>query len=122
MIILFMNNWETPCILSGYPGVAGLDSSSHQVTQASRSPSGYLGGLSSSSAPPPVVTLAHGQTASAKVEGTDNPVGNQTSCPSLSGLLVTPPNTDTTVRLPFAPGDCSGLEVHPVVSGDTGND
>jgi hypothetical protein len=80
-----------------------------------------MGGLLSATSPPPVVTLKSGQIASAKVEGTDNPVGDRTTCPSLSGLLVTAPNTYTSVNLPYAPGDCSGLEVHPVVPGETGD-
>jgi hypothetical protein len=99
--LLFKNTSTATCVLSGYPGVAGLDSTGHQVTQA--------------------VSLAPGQTASAKVEGTDNPVGTATSCPVLAGLLVTPPNTYASVRVPIAVGDCSGLQVHPVVEGDTGN-
>jgi len=54
------------------------------------------------------------------VEGTDNPAGSATSCPKLAGLLVTPPNTRSSTRLNGAPGDCSGLAVHPVVPGTSG--
>jgi hypothetical protein len=120
VIILFKNTSTMTCTLRGYPGVAGLDSTGHQATQAVRTPIGYMGGLLSATGAPPVVTLESGQMASAKVEGTDNPVGNRTTCPSLSGLLVTAPNTYSSVKLPLAPGDCSGLEVHPVVPGETG--
>jgi hypothetical protein len=121
VIILLRNSSTTTCTLVGYPGVAGLDSAGQQVAQATRMPNGYMGGLAPENRTPPVVTLAAGQTASAQVEGTDNPQGSQTTCPRLSGLLATGPNTYLSVRLPYAPGDCSGLEVHPVVTGNTGN-
>lgn len=120
VIILFKNVSSTACSLYGYPGVAGLDSSGRQVTQARRQPRGMFGGLPFGDNTIPVVTPGPGQVASATVNGTDNPQGNNTSCPTLDGLLVTPPNTYTSVRLPAAPGDCSGLDVTPVVPGDTG--
>ena len=91
-VIAFTNQSPSTCSLSGYPGVAGLDAQGHQVVQAERTPNGYLGGLWNGATTPPTVTIAPGQTASATVEGTDNPVGAATSCPSYSALLVTPPN------------------------------
>lgn len=121
VVVLFTNTGQASCTLTGYPGVAGLNSAGAQVTQARRTPSGYMGGLSSATSAPPVVTLDPNQTASAIVEGTDVPSGGQTTCPTLAGLLVTAPNTTRSVRLPAAPGDCSGLQVHPVVSGDSGS-
>lgn len=121
VVVLFTNTGQASCTLTGYPGVAGLNSAGAQVTQARRTPSGYMGGLSSATSTPPVVTLDPNQTASAIVEGTDVPSGSQTTCPTLAGLLVTAPNTTRSVRLPAAPGDCSGLQVHPVVSGDSGS-
>lgn len=121
VVILFKNTSSAPCTLSGYPGAAGLDASGAQVTQASRTPSGFMGGLSAGSTTPPAVVLAPGEMASAMVEGTDNPVGGSTTCPALSGLLATAPNTRPSVHLPAAPGDCSGLSVHPVVAGTTGS-
>lgn len=119
--LLFTNTSTEACALSGYPGVAGVDSAGRQVTVAQHTPDGYLGGLSNGNVTPPLVTLAHGQTASAKVEGTDVPPGTQTSCPSITRLLVTAPNTSRPITVNVAPPDCSGLEVHPVVSGTTGN-
>lgn len=116
------------CVLSGYPGVAGLDAQGNQAVQAERTPNGYLGGLQSGTSTPPSVSLAPGQRASAIVEGTDNPVGSATSCPSYPTLLVTPPNLTVSVRVtvtglgtnpPGFPG-CSQIEVHPVVTGSSG--
>jgi len=121
--LLFRNTSTTTCTLTGYPVVAALDSSGNQVLQAQRSPSGYMGGLPPGQTIPTTVTLAPGETVSAKVEGTDNPVNGATSCPSYSAFLVTPPNNDQPVRLllanPFP--DCSTIEVHPVVPGTTGS-
>jgi hypothetical protein len=120
-VILFKNTANTSCSLAGYPGVAGLDASGTQIIQAKRTPGGYMGGLTPGDTTVTAVTLRPGQTASAMVEGTDAPRGSATSCPKLSGLLVTAPNTRTSTRLPVAPGDCTGLEVHPVVPGTTGS-
>ncbi len=119
--LLFENTSTVTCVLHGYPGVAGLNAAGAEVAQAQRTPRGFMGGLSSSIATPPTVTLAAGQTASAVVEGTDVPQNGATSCPQLAGMLVTAPNTRHSVHFPGAPGDCSGLQVHPVVPGTTGS-
>lgn len=119
--LLFKNTGSTTCRLHGYPGVAGLDAAGKQVTQAQRTPEGFMGGLSSTTAAPPTVTLTPGQTASAIVEGTDVPQGGATSCPTLAGMLVTAPNTTHAVHFSEVPGDCSGLQVHPVVPGTSGS-
>jgi hypothetical protein len=123
--VVFLNSSSTTCELHGYPGVAALNSGGEQAAQAIRSPSGYLGGLLPGTTLPPTVILSPGQTASALVEGTDDPVDRATSCPSYPALLVTAPNTTEPVRLSIAtvgnmPG-CSPLYVHPVVPGDGGS-
>lgn len=128
-IILFTNQSNDSCTLSGYPGIAALNSSGQEVVQAERSLSGYLGGLWNNATTPPSVTLQPGGTASAIVEGTDNPVGTETSCPYYPELLVTPPNLTTSVRITVTglgtppenglPG-CTSIQVHPVVTGNTG--
>lgn len=107
-VLLFRNRATGPCVLGGYPGVAGLNASGQKVAQAVRTPTGYLGGLPPGQTVPPVVYLAAGATASALVEGSDNPLGPATSCPTLAGLLVTPPGSYHSELLPhWAPGDCS---------------
>ena len=127
-VILFTNQSQSTCALSGYPGVAGLDTQGNQAVQAERTTNGYLGGLQSGTTSLPSVSLASGQTASAIVEGTDNPVGSARSCPSYPTLLVTPPNLTVSVRVtvtglgtnpPGLPG-CSPIQVHPVVPGSSG--
>lgn len=118
--IRFRNAGSTPCTLQGYPGVAALDSNGTQVQQAQRTPQGYLGGMVTGSTTPPLVTLAPGQTASALVEGTDMPSGNETSCPTYPAVDVTPPTTANTVRITSSLPGCSQIEIHPVLPGTTG--
>jgi len=127
-ILLFTNTGSTACTLTGYPGVAGLDAGGAQRVQARRSVGGYMGGLAPDTTTLPRVSLAPGRSASAVVEGTDNPLGAQ-PCPYYLYLLVTPPNLTKEVRvqvfgLGTQPGGlpgCSPIEVHPVVAGTTGS-
>jgi hypothetical protein len=120
--VVFTNVSTTACTLYGYPGVAGLDAAGTQIMQATRTPSGYLGGLwSTPNGPPPTVALAPGQAASGLVEGVDNQVGAM-PCVQLSGLLVTAPTTTRSVDLPSDSPECDGLEVHPVVPGTSGTE
>jgi Protein of unknown function (DUF4232) len=119
--ILFTNAGTSECSLSGYPGVAALDSSGAQVQQAQRTPNGYLGGMETGSSTPPVVDLRAGAVASALVEGTDVPEGTATSCATYPALLVTPPTSSRSVKLTLSLPGCSPLQVHPVVSGTTGS-
>jgi Protein of unknown function (DUF4232) len=126
-VIVFTNEGQSTCTLSGYPGVAGLDANGHQAVQAQRTVSGYLGGLQVGTSPPNV-SLTPGATGSAIVEGTDDPVGTATTCPSYPALLVTPPNLTESTRVtvtglgshPSGLAGCSPIEVHPVVAGSGG--
>jgi Protein of unknown function (DUF4232) len=118
--LIFTNTSASPCTLSGYPGVAGLDATGNQAVQAQRTAAGYLGGFHSGGPLPSVVLTAGGGSASAYVEGTDNPVGTATSCPTYPALLVTPPNALQSVRVGLAIPGCSPIQVHPVVPGLTG--
>lgn len=120
--ILFENKGPSQCSLSGYPGVAALNATGQQVAQAERTPSGYLGGMQTGSATPPLVQLGPGATASAMVEGTDVPEGTASSCPTYPALLVTPPTSTHSEKLTLSMPGCSPLEVHPVVPGTTGTE
>jgi hypothetical protein len=123
---VFTNQSQATCTLSGYPGVAGLNEMGNQVVQAERTLGGYMGPFLTSPNLP-VVPLAPGQSASALIESTDNPIGTATTCPAYPSFLVTPPNLTVSVRQPIPnfgsdPGipGCSQIDVHPVVPGDTG--
>ncbi len=121
VVLLFVNNGSTSCVLYGYPGAAGLNAGGAQVVQAQRTLTGMMGGLAPGVTALPRVTLAPGQTASAVVEGTDVPSGTETSCPTYPSLLVTAPNAKVSVTIPLALPGCSGLQVHPVVPGTSGS-
>ncbi len=108
---------SSSCTIGGYPGVAGLDATGHQLTQAQRTLSGYLGGATSVSS----FQLGPGQTASALVEGTSVPSGSQSSCTSYASLLVTPPNNTQSVIVHVSLPACSGLQVHPTVDNPSGS-
>jgi hypothetical protein len=79
-----------------------------------------MGGLPPDNQTPPIVDLAPGETASALLEGTNNPTGTATSCPIYSAILVTPPGETHSVRVGISMRGCTGLEIHPVVPGSTG--
>jgi DNA-binding beta-propeller fold protein YncE len=125
LTLLFRNVSPGPCVIFGYPGVAALNSKGQQAVQAVRTPRGYLGGLANGQAKWPVVELSSGQYASALVEGDQDTTGSSSSCPSYPALLVTPPDTTTSVRVSTASisgglSGCSTIYVHPVVSGTSG--
>jgi hypothetical protein len=119
VLLRFENRRTRQCRLTGYPGVAGLDAAGRQVIQALRTLHGFLPGVPTGRRPP-VVVLARGQSASAFVEGTDIPQGNDHACPTYPKLLVTPPNTTQSVTIDMSMPGCSAVQVHPVVPGTSG--
>lgn len=118
-VILFKNQSSESCDMSGYPGVAFLDTAGHQAAQATRNSSGYMGGLAGSTTPP-LLHVTPGETVSALVEGSDQPQGGAGSCPAYPAVLVTPPGQYQSVRVAGEWGGCY-LAVHPVVAGTTGS-
>jgi hypothetical protein len=119
-VLVFKNVSTTSCKLSGYPGVAGLDSAGQQVVQAVRTLNGFLGGVPAGSNPPEV-NLAPSQSASSVAEGTGMPIGTESTCPGYLSLLVTPPNTRQSVTIDKTLPGCSPIEIHPVVPGTSGS-
>jgi hypothetical protein len=119
VVLLFRNDGGGPCILRGYPGVAGLNESRQPTMSAVRTPRGRLGGLPIGQTTPPLVLLDPGAVASALVEATD--VQSAKACPTLAGFAATPPGSrHSKAILSPTPPVCGGPEVHPVVSGTTG--
>jgi hypothetical protein len=119
--LVFRNKGTATCRLVGYPGVAGLDAGGNQLAQARRTASGYLGGLVDPQGRPPVVDIGPGAAASAYLEGSNVWVHDASECPVYQGLLVTPPDETHSVRLTLTANGCNGLQIHPVVPGDTGS-
>ena len=111
----FRNSEIVPCSLSGYPTILATDSISGKTIRASQTPSGYLGGTD---LPTPALVLAPDDQVSALVEGTDNPVGNATSCSDLIHLRVIVNSRSTPVDQSLS--NCSGIEVHRYLPGTTG--
>lgn len=114
--IVFTNASDHQCALTGYPRVAGLDSSGKEVTQALPTLTGYLGGSYTKT----TVQLAPGGSASALVEGTSTPAGAATTCPVYPSLLVIAPEQTRSHDFASSMPACSPLQVHPVVAGATG--
>lgn len=116
LTIVFTNTSDHQCALTGYPRVAGVDSSGREVTQALPTLTGYLGGSYTKA----TVQLARRGSASALVEGTSNPSGAATTCPVYPRLLVVAPTQTRSHVFALSMPGCSRLQVHPVVVGATG--
>lgn len=114
--VLFRNAGSSTCTMFGYPSITMFTHGN--PSGVDYTPNGYLGGVSGSG--PSMVTLAPGASASALVEGTDNPIGNATSCSRFDSMQITPPGESQKVTLETQLPGCSTIEVHPVVSGTSG--
>ncbi len=119
IVLLFINAGARPCRIVGYPTVVGLDAlGGTQVAQARHTLSGPLGGVRTGK--PPMVTLAAEGTASAFVESLTFDEKTGDPCTAFRALSVTAPDGTDPMMFPWDSGGCSGLEVHPVVPGETG--
>jgi len=113
--ISFRNIGNHPCSLSGYPTVLATDSNTGRTVTARHSPSGYLGGTD---LPLPPYVLAPGDRVSVLVEGTDNPVGNASTCSTLNDIRVVVGHRSIHTRQVLQ--NCTGMQVHRYVPGLTG--
>jgi hypothetical protein len=109
-VITFTNISSGTCQTRGYPGVAALDSSGHQIKQAVRG--------DAATGRTPLIVLAPGQVASAEI------TGNTASCSSLTkvaAFLITVPDQRTPTRLAGAHQLClNSLGIDPLQPGNTG--
>lgn len=119
MPIIFTNTGQSMCRLSGYPKVAALNAKGEPVAQAKPTPSGYLGGLKSGAALP-TVDLLPGQSASAMVEAMAFDASGGSACTPYASMLVVTPDGLQAEALEWECDGGSGLQVHPVVPGETG--
>ena len=117
VLLLFTNRSATACTLTGYPGVAGLDSNGSQLAQATRTLSGFLGNCGCST--PPVLILNAGDVASTIVEGNAGGDPSGDNCTDFAAMLVTAPNTTVSTQVAGSPHSC-GFTVHPVIAGSAG--
>jgi hypothetical protein len=117
-VVLLFTNHGSRCTLTGYPGVDGLNARGKKVVSARRTRRGYLGGLSGHDARPRTVSLRHGSSASAVLEGYGAAVSGRGRCARYRFIAVTAPNTMHTERFTTEP--LCYPEIHPVVAGLTG--
>lgn len=119
VIVDFQNTSPETCVLFGYPGAATVSAAGAQVTQATRTLRGELGGLPAATYKIPAVSLAPGHYAAAMIEGTDlqKTGAAQAGCAdSLPRILVTPPNTRIPVSFGVSWPACFSFDVHPVTA------
>lgn len=130
-VLAFKDVGVAPCSLSGYPGVAVLNTAGEPAQQAIRRINAMLGGQFEG-VRPATVDLAPGQDATATVEGSDNPVDAEDTCPYYPAFEVTAPDQTRSVTLrgvgAQGPGftetgfpGCTPVIVTPIVPGDTGS-
>jgi hypothetical protein len=94
----FTNDSDTPCRMSGWPGVTGLTATG-QATRLRHLQLSMFGAWHYS-APPPVVALQPGDSAYAIVAADDKPAGSSTHCPaSYRRLRVSPPGDSENVTI-----------------------
>ena len=116
-LLTFTNTGQIACQLTGYPAVVVLSSAGRPVLRATATPSGYLGGVRGK---PATVLVAAGQPASALLEGEQIDLGGN-RCPARPGLQITPPGSTVPARVPVTTTICGGVQIHPVVGGNTGS-
>jgi Protein of unknown function (DUF4232) len=106
------NNLSTGCTLSGYPGLGMTGSNGASLTTTVVRKGNY--GFTAMA--PTAVTLAGGQQAFFNMGYSDVPTGSATSCPTAANLVITPPNSYTSMTIPaqLAPCNNGTITVSPV--------
>lgn len=117
LTLRFHNVSSHACSLRGYPGFDALTASGEFLRHAKRTESGFAGG---SSVGVRTVKIKPGHWASATVEWHNFDFATGKSCTMSAKVAATPANTGATVVRRRAVSVCH-LEVHPTVSGRTGN-
>jgi hypothetical protein len=119
VLVDFENISKTTCRLIGYPGAATVNAVGAQITQATRTLRGDLGGLPKGSDRISAVSLVSGHYAAATIEGADTKKQGaaQAGCSETRPrIVVTPPNTRIAVPFTVSWPACFSFDVHPVVA------
>ncbi|MDQ1719078.1 MAG: hypothetical protein QOE89_3031 [Pseudonocardiales bacterium] len=115
-LVQVVNTDIYPCALAGYPTVTALSGSTTRAVAAATI-AGPSGGVSGSVAP--VVVLTPGAVATALVE-LDTQTDGTGVCPASDRVRVSVGAPARTVTIPVKLPVC-GLQVHPLVPGETGS-
>lgn len=113
MVLEFRNRSGHTCTLHGYPGFDAVGRQGKVKAHAKRTREGFTGGAHKIR----TITVRPGHYASADVEWES--ISGSGSCRTASHFAFTPPNTTKTV-VRRGPIPVCGLEVHPTVSGRSG--
>jgi hypothetical protein len=110
--IALKNNVSTSCTFGGYPGLGmtGANGASLTTTVVRK------GSYSFTAMAPTTVTLTPGQSAYFNMGYSDVPTGSATSCPAAANLVITPPNSYTSLTIPAQLTPCNNgtITVSPV--------
>jgi hypothetical protein len=116
IVLRFRNQLPQPCTVRGYPGLDAVSASGTVLAHATRTLSGFAGGAHSVS----TLTVGAGQTVSALAEWMNFNPSTSGACPTSTWIVVTPANTTYSHYLPVHVTACR-LQIHPTVSGTTGD-
>ncbi|MGH9096868.1 MAG: DUF4232 domain-containing protein [Acidimicrobiales bacterium] len=110
--VALKNNLATSCTLSGYPGLGMTGSNGASLTTTVVRKGNYP----FTAMAPTTVTLAGGQQAFFNMGYSDVPTGSATSCPAAANLVITPPNSYTSMTIPAQLQPCNNgtITVSPV--------
>lgn len=91
--LVFRNHGTGKCSITGFPHVQFTTAGPVAISVAQEPP-----------VPPnpPIVTLTHGQRASASLAWDDGTGDPSMTCPAITKLTVIPPGSSTSVTVPFA--------------------
>jgi hypothetical protein len=112
MTLSLRNTSSATCVLGGYPGAQMLDAHGTQLpTTVVRG-----GNYPFTNFAPSTVTLAPGALAYFNLGYSNVPTGAETTCPSATELIVTPPNAydHLTLAATLAPCGHGTITVSPV--------
>ena len=110
--IALKNNLSTSCTFGGYPGLGMTGSNGASLTTTVVRKGNY----SFTAMAPTTVTLTPGQSAYFNMGYSDVPTGSATSCPAAANLVITPPNSYTSLTIPAQLTPCNNgtITVSPV--------
>ncbi|HWE69987.1 MAG TPA: DUF4232 domain-containing protein [Acidimicrobiales bacterium] len=110
--IALKSTLSTSCTFGGYPGLGMTGSNGASLTTTVVRKGNYP----FTAMAPITVTLAPGQSAYFNMGYSDVPTGSATSCPAAANLVITPPNSYTSLTIPAQLTPCNNgtITVSPV--------